>query len=332
MHTSTYMPLLSCLALSVGGLQAAKLYTDPSEPNSLLLENFSTEHDSAAKLENGVSFDSNHEGIGHYKIAAEKDPILFFRGYVDPIDFQAYPNVRMRHSFSAASQQVAQGSLFPLPVKPEGFVKHDINSALVARQATFENGPNAGLGLRLDPVDGLSVAGDYRIDYIIVDRGRTLGFEFDQKNSSRGGVNNFFVGFNLGGTNGKEIISNIDHGAFTGQPTKYDPMMLLKLKEGTGIGAIDTSIYKFVEIRMRLMESGGEEATIYFENESGGFAENQIVLPLVDDIYFHTYLIDLREDPAWNAGPVHNLRFDPVKGMQAFQIDHIRFYETVNID
>lgn len=328
MDTCKYISLASCLFLSVGSLSAAKVTVDPPEANSILLENFSSEGDSADQLQNGVSFKSSTDGIATYSIAAVKDPALIFRGYVDPIDFQAYPNIRMRHGFSGLSSQVEQGSLFPLPVKVGRYQKHDINEALAVRQTTFENGPVAGAGLRLDPIDGDPVAGDYQIDYIMVDRGRTLGFEFDQRNSTRGGVNNFFRGFNLGGEDGKEILSGIDEGVFHGQPTSRDPMMLLQLKEVTGIGSIDTSTYQFIEIRMRLLMPGGGKATVFFENESGGFSKNKIEFDLVDDSYFHTYLIDLRDNPAWNSGVVHNFRFDPVMGIQAFQIDHIRFYET----
>lgn len=328
MHTTKYTSLIGCLLLSVGGLQAAKITVDPVEPNSILLENFSTEGDSAAQLTNGVSFKSNKDGVGTYSVAAVKDPMLYFRGYLDPIDFQTYPNIRMRHGFSGLSGEVGQGSLFPLPVKVGRYVKHDINETLVVRQTSFENGPRAGTGLRLDPVDGEPTAGEYRIDYIILDRGRTFGFEFDERNSTRGGVNNYFRGFNLGGEDGKEILSGIEDGMFFGQPTSNDPMMLLQLKEATGIGKIDTSVYQFIEIRMRLLVPGGEEATIFFENESGGFADNKIEFDLADDSYFHIYLIDLRNHPAWYTSPVHNFRFDPVKGMQAFQIDYIRFYEA----
>lgn len=328
MHTFKYISLASGLVFSIASLSAAKVTVDPAEPNSILLENFSSEEDSAAELLNGVSFKSSNDGIATYSIAAVKDPTLIFRGYVDPIDFQAYPNIRMRHGFSGLSSEVEQGSIFPLPVKVGRYMKHDINETVVVRQTTFENGPLTGAGIRLDPIDGDPVSGDYRIDYIILDRGRTLGFEFDQRDSTRGGVNNFFRGFNLGGEDGKEILSGIDEGVFFGHPTSTDPMMLLQLKEATGIGSINTSIYQFIEIRIRLLMPGGGEATVFFENESGGFSDNKIEFDLADDSYFHTYLIDLQDDPAWKSGPVHNFRFDPVKGMQAFQIDYIRFYET----
>lgn len=328
MLTYKYISLVSFFALSASNLPAAKVTVDPAVPNSILLEDFSSEGDSADQLLNGVSFKSSSEGIATYSIAAVKDPTLIFRGYVEPIDFQAYPNIRIRHGFSGISSQVEQGSLFPLPVKVGRYAKHDINEALVVRQTKFENGPLSATGLRLDPVDGDPVTGDYRIDYIILDRGPTLGFEFDERNSSRGGVNNFFRGFNLGGEDGKEIRSGIDEGVFGGLPNGNDPMMLLQLKQATGIGSIDTTIYQFIEIRMRLLMPGGGEATVFFENLSGGFSDNKIVFDLAEDEFFHTYLIDLRENPAWKAGPVHNFRFDPVKGKQAFQIDHIRFYHT----
>jgi len=51
----------------------------------------------------------------------------------------------------------------------------------------------------------------------------------------------------------------------------------------------------------------------------------------VKDAYFHTYLIDMRNDPSWNAGKITSFRFDPSNRKQEFEIDHIRFYETAAI-
>ena len=47
---------------------------------------------------------------------------------------------------------------------------------------------------------------------------------------------------------------------------------------------------------------------------------------------FHSYLIDLRNDAAWNSDKVTKFRFDPTSRKQAFEIDHIRFYETASME
>jgi hypothetical protein len=315
------------LALSATTAPAAIVKVDPAMPNSILLENFAAPSDASADLRNGVSFVSSNDGVATYRVAAQLDPQMFFSGYLDGLDFGAYPNVRLRHSFSA-SVKAMEASVYPMPVKAGQMGNLAVNNTLAGRQTTLETFPVLGEGLRLDPVDGRPTAGEYRIDYIILDRGRTLGFEFDQSNSTRGGINNFFVGYNLGGMNGKEVLSNVENGVYKGVPTSADPMMILQLTEATGLSVINPEVYKFIEIRMRVLKPSQGVATVFFRNESGDMSRNKIDIFLVNDEYFHTYLIDLRNDAAWNSGMITNFRFDPTSKAQAFEIDHIRFYET----
>lgn len=318
--------ILSTLIVSAGATASAAVVTiDPPQANSLLLENFSGASDPSSEQRNGVRFISAKDGVAKYSISGQADPQLFFDGYVDGIDFANYPHVRIRHSFSDPNQG---GSVYPMPVREGHLGKVLVNQTLAGRQVEFERYPAQGVGLRLDPVDGERVSGEYSIDYIILDRGRTLGFEFDQKYSTRGGLNNFFIGNNLGGENGKEILYGSDQGVFRGYPLSSDPMMILQMTPATGLTVINPEIYKFIEIRMRVLKPQLGLATVFFRSEAGSSSVTKIEFDLVDDEYFHTYLIDLREDRSWNSGMINSFRFDPTNQKQEFEIDHIRFYET----
>lgn len=329
MHLMNYQILSVLLFTAVATASAAKVYVDLPQMNSVLLENFSAEADPASELRNGVRFLSASEGVARYSIANVLDPQLFFDGYVGGVDFSSYPNVRIRHSFTTSARD---SSVYPIPVRTGQMGKLSINNALVGRQVTLEEHPAFGEGIRVDPVDGPPVAGEYWIDYIIVDRGRTLGFEFDQKDSTRGGINNFFIGTNLGGVNGKEILTGVDDGVYRGNPTSPDPIMVLQMSTSTGLQSINSDVYKFIEIRMRVLEPRQGIATIFFRSQSGDMSANQIDFELVNDEFFHTYLIDLRNDMEWNQGMITGFRFDPTNQKQAFEIDHIRFYETAVIE
>ncbi len=313
------------IASTCAAASAAVVIIDPPQANSLILENFSGTSDPSSEQRNGVRFVAAQDGVAKYSITDRADPQLIFKGYVGGVDFANYPNVRIRHSFSESNQS---GSVYPMPAREGKMGKVSINHTLAGRQVVLEEYPPLGQGLRLDPVDGDHVPGEYCIDYIILDRGRTLGFEFDQKDTTRGGLNNFFIGNNLGGENGKEIVSGIDRGVYHGEPMSSDSMMILQLTPATGLTAINSKIYKFIEIRMRVLEPQQGVGTVFFRSETANSGSSKIEFDLVDDEYFHTYLIDLREDASWNSGMINSFRFDPTNRKQAFEIDHIRFYET----
>jgi hypothetical protein len=307
----------------------AVLHVDKPAFNSILLENFSASTDSATELRNGLTFESASGGVAFYKTAQEVDPQIFFSGYVGGLDFSDFPNVRIRHAFS---QRGKKGSFYPMPVSEAHKGDIGIHTVLTSRQSLLTSYPSQSTGIRIDPVDGAPLGGTYSIDYLFLDRGRTIGFEFDQIGSTRGGINNFFVGHGLGGQNGKELLTGISDGLFRGNPTTTDPMMVLQMNEQTGLSSIDPKIFKFIEIRMRVLRPSQAIATVFFHNISGGMSMNKIDLPLVNDEFFHTYLLDLRNNPSWNAGKVTQFRLDPVSQMQGFEIDYIRFYETVKLD
>lgn len=329
MHLN-YIASSVLLFTSVVSASAAEVRVDPPHANSILLENFSSASDPTTEVRNGVRFDSASAGVGKYTISAVLDPQMFFHGYTGGIDFSSYPNFRIRHSFSKPTKG---GSIYPLPVRAGAMRKILVNNSLTGRQVTLTRYPAKGEGLRLDPVDGAPLAGEYLIDYIILDRGRTLGFEFDQKNSTRGGVNNFFISHNLAGQdNGKEISSAVNDGVFRGSPTNSDPMMVLQMGVSNGLASIEPEVYKFIEVRMRVLEPRQGVATLFFRNEPGGLGASKIELYLVDDKFFHTYLIDMSDDVSWNEGLITSFRFDPTNKKQVFEIDHIRFYETAKLD
>ncbi|MGZ0654864.1 hypothetical protein ACWPKS_04585 [Coraliomargarita sp. W4R72] len=325
MNTSKWIPILCGLTASM--LSAAELKIDLSARNSIFLENFNSNEDNATDLRNGVTFASAHDGVGHYRLTKQLDPQILFHHGMTEGDFSSFPNVRLRHAFS---EPVKGGSVYPIPSQAGHMGQVLVNHLLTGRQVTLNDYPAVAGGVRIDPVDGVAVAGLYSIDYLILDRGRTLGFEFDEKNSTRGGSNNFFWGYNLGSTNGKEIKAGVDGGLFKGEATTTDPMMVLNLLASTGLSFIDPTVYQFIEIRMRVLQPQNGVATVFFRNELRDTSVHQIDIPLVDDTKFHTYLLDMRKDADWNQDKVTNFRFDPTNKKQGFEIDYIRFYEKAD--
>ncbi|HAV12927.1 MAG TPA: hypothetical protein DCX06_05465 [Opitutae bacterium] len=320
--------LLLCGVVVTLPTSAAELRIDPTSMNSLLLEDFSDDVDYTSELRNGVSFLSSSEGVARYQITNQLDPQLFFDGYVGGIDFAQYPNVRIRHGFT---QKVKGSSVYPLPVRDKRMVSLGIHTVISGRQATLGTFPDNGSGLRIDPIEGPALAGVYSIDYIYVDRGRTLGFEFDETNSTRGGLNNYFLGNNLGGKNGKEILSGVEGGFYHGIPTSADPMMILQMSPHTGLNSINPKVYSFIEIRMRTPEPQAAHASIYFKSDAREQA-SQVEFELVNDEFYHTYLFDMRDNADWNSGTITSFRFDPTNRQQTFEIDSIRFYEIAKLD
>ena len=318
------------IASAIGAtLSGATTYVDIESRNSLFLENFSSGDPSSQSL-NGISFKSSSRGVGSYEISDSIDPQLYFDGYAGGLDFADFPNVRIRHRFAG---KLRNGSVYPLPMSTVGPFKYAINGSMVTRQVTLTGIHKSGTGLRLDPVDGEIDEGNYFVDYIMLDRGRTIGFEFDQSNSTRGGVNNYFVGSNLDVKEGKEIVSGVSDGLFYGNPTSSDPKMILYLAKNTGLSSIDTGIYKYIEIRMRVPSAVGGTASVFYRtgaNSSGDAHKVDIILK--DDSYFHTYLLDMSNVSDWTVSPVNYFRLDPINSQAPFEIDYIRFYETVKIN
>lgn len=85
---------------------------------------------------------------------------------------------------------------------------------------------------------------------------------------------------------------------------------------------IDTKMYQLVEIRMRTGKP--TDAVLFYENASGGFAQNNVKWR-VPDTNWHTYLIDFRSVESWTGSPVRKFRLDPVpvEGVE-FEVESIR--------
>ncbi|MGE4490667.1 MAG: hypothetical protein AB7E95_14090, partial [Kiritimatiellales bacterium] len=89
---------------------------------------------------------------------------------------------------------------------------------------------------------------------------------------------------------------------------------------------IDTERYQLIEIRMRTGKPS--DAVLFYENASGGFAQNNVKWR-VPDANWHTYLVDFRSVENWLDSPVKKLRLDPVpvENIQ-FEVAYIRLLEA----
>jgi hypothetical protein len=105
-------------------------------------------------------------------------------------------------------------------------------------------------------------------------------------------------------------------GLLTAVTTTTDPWI------GTAIKGLDSAEYGGVEIRMRVDK--GNEGELFWGGETGGFSAST-KFELNPDGQFHTYSIDLTEQPAWQS-KVLMVRFDPTDTVGAnIGIDYIRF-------
>lgn len=80
----------------------------------------------------------------------------------------------------------------------------------------------------------------------------------------------------------------MENGLFVGHPTNADPMMILQLRPSTGLTSIDTSIYKFIEIRIRVPNPSRGIVSVYFRGQTGVFMPHKIDIRLFNDEYIHT--------------------------------------------
>lgn len=302
--------------------------------NSLLLEDFnSAAVNSFLTLQNGISWSGNSQGVGVFPWnGLTNDPRVIFNLAGLTVDFLTYNHLRLRHCYTGGNSTtltwanpVVGGQEVSLSVRT------NLQTALGNR--AFPVAGN-GLGFRVDPVPGPPLpAGEWRVDHLAVDRGRVLGWEFDEQGNGRGGINNPVVAYGfveptpgvlVEGANGGAVAD----GLFQATVTNGEPRVEFLVLPAYGLtNFVDTSLYKFVELRLRT--STGGVARLKFGNGSGGWNVNQPDFTLPDDGAFHTWLLDFRGSTNWGHSPVTSLALSlpEVPGM-AVELDYLRLRET----
>lgn len=310
-------------------------HRDLPDPNTLFFEDFNgPDIRSFLTLRNGMSYSGNSLGLGHFAWnGATNDPQVIFTQLYGSIDFLTFGNLRIRHRYTGGA---ATTFAWVNPAKGGEDVRLSVQTNLQTFSANRALPvPGDGGGMRIDPgpwaIGGPT--GTWDVDYIALDRGRTLGWEFDETGNARGGVNCPVAAYGFAGITDGAPIEGADGnpvagGVFSAATATADARIELLATPTYGLSNhLETATYEFVELRLRA--SAGGQARLLFANGSGGWDSNRPSFELPDDGLFHTYLFDFRNDPAWHDGNVtaFAIALPEIAGLNV-DIDYIRFLQT----
>jgi hypothetical protein len=312
------------------------VHVDPPSTHTLMFEDFNgTGTTSFLSLLQGMSYAGNAGGLGSFPYdGATHDPKVVFTQLHGSIDFLSFGWLRVRHRYTATNSMC---TAWANPAKTGEQVTFAVRTNLqtmVGNRAFPVAGD--GSGVRIDPVPTTNVpAGVWTVDYIALDRGRTVGWEFDETGNARGGVNSpvFGTGFAgiadgvaIEGTNGLAV----SNGCLAAIAPAGGASLEFGLGATHGLTNLDTAVHRWIEIRMR--STAGGDARVEFANGSGGRTVNRPSFAMSGDGAFHTYLMDFRSDAAWSHSPVTDLALVLPDGAGgAFAVDHVRIHETASI-
>ncbi|MBM4154843.1 MAG: hypothetical protein FJ221_07405 [Lentisphaerae bacterium] len=309
------------------------VHRDAPSTNTLMFEDFNDPGTrSFLQWLQGMSYASNTGGLASFPYdGATHDPKVVFTQLYGSIDFLSFGWIRVRHRYSGTNSTATAWA----------------NPAKTGEQATFPVRTNLqtftgnrafpvagdGSGVRIDPVPTTNVpAGVWGVDYIALDRGRTVGWEFDETGSARGGVNAPVFGYGFAGVADGAAIEGtngfaVTNGLFAAPAPAGGATMEFGIAASYGLTNIDTAVHRWIEIRLRSSVAG--PARIEFANGSGGRAVNRPSFEIAGDGGFHTYLLDFRGDAAWTHSAVTALALVlPETGGGGFSVDYLRIIET----
>lgn len=292
---------------------------DTGIKNSVLLEGFNGSTNPATGMTR-VTHTGTAGGTSVYSYANGQSPEGFLAfnptsSSFDPAKFSSF-RTRMYREFQTGAEAF---QVFPTPVGPAGSVTMNIPSSTSLAEYTLSLAPTTanGSGIRVDPFNYSNSDGGadtYEVDYFYVDRGRTVGYEFDHDGDQLGlTYSNITGGTFLGGT-------------VSGSAGSNDPQISLNTNF-----SIDPTVYQFMEIRMRA-SADAQRMDFFYRNDNGGFAAaRNFTIANSFDNNFHTYTVDLSGEAEWtDNGNITAWRLDPTSNTigSTFEIDYIRFYET----
>jgi hypothetical protein len=317
----SHIPNKACLlaiapaALCMSAPGAPVVHKDVYDPATVVLEDFSGGSDPSTGLYQ-TTFSTITGGAATYNYAAAASP----EGYINygtlatPFDPTIYKSMRLRMAINRDSAASTSIDVFPTPVPGAGSVTQTgFLTGTTLRETSFDlstKSPN-GLGVRIDPFNYVNDATDdqCQIDYIMADRGATIGFEF-----------NHDADFN------QATLINISPGSvaggvLSGTASTVDSQISLV---GGGAPTIDAGIYKYVEIRMK--GDPGDRIDLFWNTAAKGGVGSAVVVESAasSDGSYHTYLLDFSAEAAW-TGNLTTLRLDPTTTLSStFEVDYIR--------
>lgn len=331
-------PLALLLMTNAGHLYGAGtvLRIDTINPGdlTLVLKDFN----SATPQHTSISANTGSPGITTW--VAPSDPNQGYHSYVVPNDTEDgkvsystvpydtnyYTTMRIRMSASNSG-----GSSDFWPNNPHGQTTINftgIPTTFTEYNRFWTNPDHSNVlhpnnGFRWDP-DTKSIEMTYNIDYVMVDRGRVVGFEFDINESGLSTYQSF--------SNSGNRISDlrVENSILKGTTTSNDDYL-----QNTSISSLSlsTSIYQYAEIRLKT-ESNVRLQFFWKTSASDIFSENKSVGYTTVDDGWHTYLIDFTSEVDFWTGTLTGFRVDVGNGVGNtgvsgidFEIDYIRFRE-----
>ena len=305
--------LTIALTIAASSVFAVVVTTDPAGSNSaLVLEDFGGVSDPATARSPDVTFGSIGGGAATYNYAANHvgEGYLTFNPTATTFDPNVYKYLRTRQSINRDSLATAVLQVFPTPVIGGNFLSASVASS-VMKETAFDLSTLTvgGTGFRLDPFNynNDATVDSVELDYMIVDRYRTLGMEFGRDGDLNGAAGNNLSSFDVTG------------GFFLGAGINTDPQLNI-----TSLG-VDADIYKYAEIRMKA-DSGA--AGLFWDTAAQAGGATWIAFGINDGAY-HTYLVDLTDEAGW-TGSASFLRLDPTNQAGVdFEVDYVRFMETI---
>lgn len=326
-------PCLLLAFVAIGSLQtqalaAVSIYTDVGFESmwTLVLKNFNT----SAQEHTGLSANNptpfpvwagNTNGYGRYDTkTGTDDPKVNFNSTVR-FDVNVYNYVRVRQRASVTGQQ---SEIWPNgAVGPTTVNLGTVSTTFTESNRMWADPTNPAIitatsgGVRWDPIvrpNPATADASFDLDYIVVDRGRVRGFEFDVSE----GISADLQGWNFSQVTGQ----GVSNGAASGTTTGIDAYLTQNALD------LDTSIYKSVEIRMRA--SAGSTQQIYWDDTASYNELQRINLALADGEW-HRYVIDFSAESTWTDARLNGFRIDVANGAVGnfFEIDYIRFREVL---
>jgi hypothetical protein len=310
--------LAVCVSLSFTVCALGVTITKDVASSSVVLENFNGSTDPSTSLKR-VTHDSTVGGAATYSYAASSSP----EGYItygslnnsfDPAT-HSYLRARMAVDRNNASTTAIQ--VYPTPVIGGQSVTEYISSGTALAETSFDLSSLSpdGNGVRIDAFNYTNdgTLDQCKLDYLMADMGRTIGFEFD-----------------LVGDVNDALLNNITDdavadGVLSGTSGADSQIVF----HGSAAPDVDGDIYKYVEIRMK--GSAGNRIDFFWDTDSqdGGATRVELDSTVSADDNYHTYLLDFTDEAGW-TGDLTFLRLDPVSGSGAdFEVDYVRFLETV---
>lgn len=265
---------------SSGWVSGAFITVDSGVPNSLLFQDFRAAPGSTT-FNNGQLQGADGGGTTVYESnGSGSDPQITFGG--GNLELNTYGNFRSRFSVTGISGAT---HVWRNPAAGGQNLSITPTTSLAEYQGTIPNPANGVTGFRIDPVANGS-GWTSELDYIFVDRGRTVGFKFDHDGDL----------LSLG-DNPPFASTTVLNSSLSGQANPGGgPASDTNIDFGSAFGMVHPGIYKFVEIRMAGF--AGDRLDFFYSNTTSGVM--RVEFEAASDGNMHTSLIDLSAD----AGPV----------------------------